>query len=161
MKQAWSGYGPLVLRLVVGIGFVYHGFPKMFSGAEHAGFVGMLTGMGIPAPGIMAWVVAILEVFGGLALIAGVFTTIVGSLLVVEMLVAIFKAHWAAGFSFVNITGMTDQGPTFGLPGYEVPLLYAAALVALILGGPGAFSVEGMRAPKMAGPPTGSYGVYL
>lgn len=151
MKKEWAAWGPVVLRVIVGFGFIYHGYPKLFSGAGHDGFVGMLTGLGIPAPGLMAWFVGILEFFGGLALIAGAFTALVGGLLVLEMLVAIFKAHLAAGFNFVHITGMTDAGPQFGMPGYEVPLLYAAALVALMLGGPGAWSVDGMRATR-AGP---------
>lgn len=154
MKKEWAPWGPVVLRGIVGIGFVYHGFPKVFSSSGHDGFVGMLTGIGIPAPGLMAWVVGLLEVFGGLALIAGAFVTIAGVLLAIEMLVAIFKVHLAHGFSFVNITGMTEAGPQFGMPGYEPPLLYLAVLVALILGGPGAWSVDEMRARKSVGPGT-------
>jgi putative oxidoreductase len=152
MKRDWSGYGQLILRVVLGFGFLYHGWPKLFSSAGHEGFAGMLTMIGIPAPGLMAWVVALVEVVGGLALIAGAFTAIVGALLAIEMLVALFAVHLTHGFNFINIVGMTDAGPQFGMPGYEVNLLYIAGLLALILGGPGAYSVDGMRAAKATPP---------
>jgi putative oxidoreductase len=42
----------------------------------------------------------------------------------------------------MNVTGMTDAGPEFGMPGYEVNLLYIAALAALLLGGAGAASLD-------------------
>jgi putative oxidoreductase len=79
---------------MLGFGFIYHGFPKVFSSEGHTGFVGMLQGMGIPAPDLMAWVVGIVEVLGGLALIVGAFVLIAGSLLGINMLVAMFtEAH--------------------------------------------------------------------
>ncbi|MGH7699777.1 MAG: DoxX family protein [Gemmatimonadales bacterium] len=153
MKKDWSAYGPLALRLVIGIGFLYHGVPKLFTGQGHQMFQGMLESIGIPAPGLMSWVVAIVEVGGGLALLAGAFTAIAGSLLIVNMLVAMFMVHWPNGFSFINITGMTDAGPTFGMPGIEVNLLYIGGLLALVLGGPGPLSVDARRAR----PPAAAY----
>jgi hypothetical protein len=61
----------------------------------------------------------------------------------------------------MNITGMTDQGPQFGMPGYEVPLLYLFGFVSLALSGPGRASlggdlvtetdVEEEREPEFAG----------
>ena len=48
-------------------------------------------------------------------------------------------------FNFIHITGVTDQGPTFGMPGYEVNLLYISILLALALGGPGAMSFDAKR----------------
>jgi putative oxidoreductase len=150
MKRDWSAYAPLALRLMLGFGFLYHGLPKL--GQGHPGFVLMLGAIGIPAPDIMAWVVGILEVVGGLALWVGVFTTIVSGVLILELLVALFKVHLASGFNFVNITD--PAGPIFGMPGYEPVLLYMAMLLALILGGAGRYSVEGMRRAKMAGPTT-------
>jgi putative oxidoreductase len=61
------------------------------------------------------------------------------------MLVAMFKVHLAAGFSFMNIKGMGPDGPIYGLPGYEVNLLYIAALLSLILLGPGVLSIDQWR----------------
>ena len=42
----------------------------------------------------------------------------------------------------MHITGMTDAGPVFGMPGYEVNLLYIAGLLALFLRGPSHLSVD-------------------
>jgi putative oxidoreductase len=119
--------------------------PKLVSAEGRAGFAGMLGMIGVPAPELMAWVVGFVEVLGALALLAGVATTFAAALLIVNMLVAMFMVHWPAGFDFVNITGMTESGPQFGLPGYEVNLLYIAMLLAILLGGPGRHSVEGRR----------------
>lgn len=137
-------YAPLPLRLVAGFGFLYHGWPKLFSSSGHQEFVGMLEGIGIPAPGLMSWVVGLVEVGGGLAFILGAFTAIAGALLAVDMLVAIIMVHLPAGYNFMNITGMGEQGPEFGMPGYEVPLLYLAVAVSLALSGPGALAIESL-----------------
>ena len=120
-------------------------------------FVGMLQGIGVPAAGLMAWVVGIVELLGGLALIAGAFVSVVSVLLIIDMLVALFAVHLAAGFSFMNITGMTEAGPQFGMPGYEVPLLYLAGLLALLLGGPTHMSVDAQLREKKAAPPGGKF----
>lgn len=136
---------PLPLRLILGFGLAYHGFPKLFSAEGHAGFVGMLEGIGVPAPGATAWLVGIVEFVGGLMILIGAFTAVAAALNVIDMLVAMFTVHFPAGFSFLNITGMGPEGMTFGLPGYEVNLLYIGGLLALILGGPGALSVDAAR----------------
>jgi len=138
--QKWA---PLPLRLILGFGFAYHGFPKLFSAEGHRMFVGMLQGIGVPAPGATAWLVGIVEFAGGLALIAGAFVAVVSVLGILNMLVALFTVHLGSGFNFLNITGMGESGPLFGMPGYEVNLLYIAGFVALILMGAGAASVDG------------------
>lgn len=157
MQASWSKWAPMPLRLVIGFGMVYHGYPKVFSGQGHEMFVGMLQGIGIPAAGLMAWVVGIVELLGGLALIAGAFVSVVSVLLIIDMLVALFAVHLPVGFSFMNITGMTEAGPQFGMPGYEVPLLYLAGLLALLLGGPTHMSVDAKLREKKASPPGGQF----
>jgi len=139
---------PLFPRFILGFGFVYHGFPKLFLPEEREAFVGMLRTIGVPQPGLMAWAVGALEFVGGLALIAGAFVVIFGSLLTLNMLVAIFSVHLPQGFNFMHITGMTETGPTFGMPGYEVPLLYVAGLLVLVFGGAGALSVDRRRSRR-------------
>ena len=139
---------PLFPRFILGFGFVYHGFPKLFLPGEREAFVGMLGTIGVPQPGLMAWAVGALEFVGGLALIAGAFVVIFGSLLTINMLVAIFTVHLPQGFNFMHITGMTETGPTFGMPGYEVPLLYVAGLLVLVFGGAGALSVDRKRSRR-------------
>ncbi len=153
MQTAWSKWAPLPLRLILGFGFVYHGFPKLFSSQGHQMFQGMLEGIGVPAAGLLAWAVGIVELLGGLALIAGAFVTVASALLIIDMLVALL-VHLPVGF-FMNITGMTEAGPQFGMPGYEVPLLYLAGLLALFLRGPTHMSVDQRLAEKKRGAPAG------
>jgi putative oxidoreductase len=111
----------------------------------------------------MAWVVTLLELFGGLAILAGAFVMIVSVPLVISMLVATLKVQLQYGFSSVNTIGLTDAGPVFGPPGYEINLLYIAGLFALSLGGPGLLSVdrwfsrpkEPSQPPRGGAPPPG------
>ena len=142
MEGKLQKYWPLSLRIILGIAFMYHGAPKLFSAAGHAGFVGMLQQIGIPAAGFMAWVVGFVEFFGGIALIIGFLTAEASVLLGIDMLVALFTVHLPQGFSFINIKGMTPEGPQFGMPGVEVNLLYLAGLIALLIGGSGPLSVD-------------------
>ena len=151
MNQTLSKWAPMPLRLILGVGFLYHGAPKLFSAPDHQMFLGMLQGMGVPAAGLMAWVVGIVEVLGGLALIVGAFVSVASALLIANMLVALFAVHLPNGFNFMNITGMTDAGPQFGMPGYEVPLLYLGGLLALLLRGPSHMSVDQNLAAKKGG----------
>jgi len=72
MQAAWSKWAPMPLRLMIGFAFLYYGFFK-FSSQGHEMFLGMLQGIGVPAAGLMSWVVAIVAVVGGFALIAGAF----------------------------------------------------------------------------------------
>jgi putative oxidoreductase len=119
----------LPLRLVVGAGFMVHGLAKLSRGP--AGFGRLLHLLGVPAPVATAWLVTLLEVFGGLAIVLGVAVTLVSIPLICTLLVAIVKVHFRYGFSAVNTIGLTPSGPVFGPPGYEVAVLYIAALVAL------------------------------
>ncbi len=152
MKDRWGDWASLPLRLILGFGFVYHGYPKLFSGQGHDGFVGMLQSIGVPAPGLAAWAVGAVEFFGGLALIVGAFVLIVSLLGIANMLVALVTVHLPNGFNFINVTGMTESGPSFGMPGYEVNLLYIAGFVALALAGAGALSVDRVFAKRRGTP---------
>lgn len=127
---------------MLGFGFVYHGWLKIFSPGGHQLFAGFLGNLGLPAPEITAWLVAWVEIIGGIALIVGAFVTIVSVVLIVDMLVAMFTVHLPNGFNFINITSMGKQGPVVGMPGAEVNLLYIAGLIALVISGPGAWSEE-------------------
>ena len=84
----------------------------------------------------------ILELFGGLAILAGAFVAIVSVPLMMSMLIAMFTVHLRYGFSAINTIGLTKDGPVFGPPGYEVSLLYIAGLLVLVLGVPGPLSVD-------------------
>ena len=151
MERALSKWAPMPIRLIIGFGFLYHAGFKLFSAQGHGMFQGMLQNIGVPAAGLMVWVVGIVEFLGGLALIAGAFVSVASVLLIINMLVALFTVHLPNGFNFINFTGMTDAGPQFGMPGYEVNLLYIGGLLALLLGGPTHMSVDQKLAEKKAG----------
>jgi putative oxidoreductase len=139
------------LRWIVGFGFLAHGLAKWNRGPEK--FAKLLALIGTPHPGLTAWVVTLLETLGGLAIIAGAFVVIASIPLVVSMIVAMATIHVHYGFSSVNTVGLTAAGPVFGPPGYEINLLYLAALVALALAGAGPLSVDQWR--RSARPRTG------
>lgn len=141
-KGSWGKWALLPLRLIIGYGFMAHGFAKLSRGPE--GFAGILQTIGVPAPGLMAWLTALVEFFGGLAIIAGALVAIVSIPLAITMLVAMFTVHLPYGFSSIKLMGMTESGPQFGTPGYEVNLLYIAGLLTLVLGGTGPLSIDRM-----------------
>jgi putative oxidoreductase len=142
MFRTSKQWAPVLLRLMLGVGFFYHGWLKVFTPGGHQAFAGWLGGIGVPAPEITAWLVALAEVIGGLALISGAFVAIASVVLIGDMVVAMFTVHLPHGFNFINITGMGKQGPVFGMPGAEVNLLYIAGLLALAIGGAGAWSLD-------------------
>lgn len=76
----------LLLRLGVGVIFIVAGWGKLTGIEGTAGFFGNL---GIPMPGIMAWVVALVEFLGGIMMLVGYKVRIPGVLLAITMLVAI------------------------------------------------------------------------
>ena len=61
----------------------------------------------------------------------------------VVLLTALVTVHLPYGFFSVKFAEVTEAGIKFGTVGYEILLLYLAGLVALVLGGPGALSLEG------------------
>jgi putative oxidoreductase len=145
-EALWGRWAPPPLRLVIGYGFMAHGWAKLSRGP--AGFAKLLAQIGAPLPETTAWVSTFVELLGGLAIFVGAFVAVVSVPLIIMMLVAMFMVHWRYGFSSINTIGLTDDGPKFGPPGYEVNLLYIAGLVALILGGAGALSVDGLLARR-------------
>jgi putative oxidoreductase len=143
--QRWA---LLPVWLIVGYGFIAHGMAKW--GRGPAGFGKLLQFLGVPFPTPTAWAVTLLEVFGGLAILVGAMVLIASVPLIVSMLVAMFTVHLRYGFSAVRTIGLTPAGPVFGPPGYEISLLYIAALVALATAGPGAYSVDEYLASRRA-----------
>ena len=148
-------WAPLPLRLIIGYGFMAHGWAKLSRGPE--GFARLLEQIGAPLPLATAWVSTFVELLGGLAILAGALIAVVSVPLIVMMLVAMFTVHLRYGFSAINTIGLTAHGPQFGPPGYEVNLLYIAGMLALILAGAGPLSIDrlltrGKREPP-ASPP--------
>ena len=146
----WRQWAPLPLRLVIGYGFIAHGWAKLSRGPS--GFAQLLVQIGAPLPELTAWVSTLLEIIGGLAILVGALVAVVSVPLIVMMLVAMFTVHLRYGFSAINTIGLTADGPQFGPPGYEVNLLYIAGLVALMLGGAGPFSIDRLLTPRKRDP---------
>lgn len=137
-----SRWAPIPLRLIVGYGFMAHGFAKLSKGPE--AFATILHALGVPAPHFMAWVTILTELLGGLAVVLGAFVTLSALPMAAILLVAMFTVHLPYGFSSIKLMAVTPAGAQFGPPGYEANLLYLACLAALVLSGPGPFAIDGL-----------------
>jgi len=126
-------WGITVLRVVVGIVFLAHGWQKLFQLGFH-GVAGFFGGAGIPLPFVSAVIVTLVEFAGGIALILGFLTRFAAALNGFDMIVAILVVHLKNGFMKPG--------------GFEHPLTLLAACVALVMVGPGAASVDGVLAKR-------------
>ena len=129
------------LRLVVGFGFVQHGYAKLSRGPD--GFIAILNAIGVPFADLLGWATIVVEIVGGLLILAGAFVAVAAIPMIVVLLVAIFTVHLPNGFSSIKLMSYDAMGAHFGQPGYETDLLYVAGLLALCLGGAGPLSVDG------------------
>ena len=139
-RIAPEGWVLLPLRLMIGFGFAAHGYAKLSRGPEN--FAVILTSIGVPLPHLTAWVTSLLEFSGGLSIMAGAFVLPLSFPLVAVMLTALFSVHLQYGFSSVRLKAVTAAGAQFGPIGYEMNLLYVAALLTLALGGAGQLSID-------------------
>ncbi len=127
-----QGWGLALLRIVVGFVFVMHGGQKLFVyGID--GVAGAFLKYGLPLPMVSAVLATAAEFLGGLALLAGFRTRLAAVPVAATMVVAILSVHLGAGFF---------------LPGFEYPLTLLAALLTLILAGPGTASVDALLAGR-------------
>lgn len=149
----WS---PLPLRLIVGYGFMAHGYAKIVKHPEN--FAAILHALNVPAPHLMAWTTIAIELLGGFAIFVGAFVPLVTIPMTVVLLVAIFTVHLQFGFASIKLMAVTSAGPQFGPPGYETDLLYFACLIALVFGGPGPLAVDGVLPWRRAYLPSSTFG---
>ena len=96
MRTTSTSIGLTALRIVLGVVFIAHGAQKFAQGIPNV--VQGFSGMGVPLAEVAAPLVAGLELVGGILLVLGVATRVVGVLLAVDMVVAGFLAHGTAGF---------------------------------------------------------------
>ncbi|HKB96744.1 MAG TPA: DoxX family protein [Rhizomicrobium sp.] len=136
-RQAWYA---IPLRLIVGYGFMEHGYAKLVRGPE--AFAAILHALGVPAPELLAWATIGIELLGGLAVLLGLLIPLMSVPMAIVLLVAIFTVHLPNGFSSIKLMSVDAAGAHFGQPGYETDLLYLAGLAALMLGGPGPLALD-------------------
>ena len=146
LRFAWSllaavrPWSALPLRLIVGYGFMAHGYAKLARGPD--AFAGILQALGMPAPHVLSALTVATELLGGLAVLLGVFVPLAAVPMAIVLIVAIFTVHLPNGFSSIKLQSVTAAGAHFGQPGYETDLLYLAGLAALVLGGSGPWALE-------------------
>lgn len=119
----------LIIRIVAGIVFAMHGWGKLTGNPSLEMFGGMVGGLGFPMPMFFAWVVALTEFLGGIALILGIFVRPAAVLLSIVMLVAF---------------GMVKK---FAFPAADIDFTLLGVSIALAMTGPGHWSI----AHKMIG----------
>jgi putative oxidoreductase len=117
----------VIMRVVLGIIFLSHGVAKFQMGLSNVdawfGSIGV--------PGFLAYVVAMLELIGGIMLIAGLFTRYVSALFVIMLIGAIVTAKLPAG-----LLGNTQ------MPGYELELGFILVSLYLVVADRSALSVD-------------------
>ena len=143
--RSWSA---IPLRLIVGYGFMEHGFAKLAKGTD--AFTTILQALGVPGPQFMAWATILIEVLGGFAVMLGAFVALVSVPMAAVLLVATLTVHLPYGFSAIKLTAVTEAGPQFGPPGYECNFLYLTCLAALVLGGSGPLAIDGLISKRRA-----------
>lgn len=134
-------WAPIPLRLIVGYGFMQHGFAKLSKGPE--AFALILHAIGVPAPHLMASLTILIELLGGLAVLLGAFIPLASLPMAGVLLVAMITVHLPYGFSSIKIMSVVSGRAQFGPPGYECDLLYLACLAALVVGGSGPIAISG------------------
>jgi putative oxidoreductase len=139
-------WAPIPLRLIVGYGFMQHGFAKLMRGTSS--FAAILHQLGVPAPHLMAQFSILTEVVGGLAVLLGALVPLFSVPMAGLLLVAMATVHLPYGFSSIKLTGVIGGRAQFGPPGYECDLLYLACLGTLVLGGSGPMSIDGFLARR-------------
>lgn len=115
-----------IVRVVFGLIMIMHGWPKWTRGAEAIGNA-FANNYGLPRG--LAYLAIFFEVVGGAAVLVGLFTRFFASALAIELLIAMFAAHWAKGFS-------VGQG------GYEYVMFLGIVCFFIAIRGGGAHSVD-------------------
>ena len=128
--SGWGAATLLVVRVVMGVAFILHGWPKI---QNPMGWMNAMGGDGVPS--FLQALAALAEFGGGIALLLGLLTPLAALGIVCQMLGALFMVHFPMGHPFVAATG----GPS-----YELPLVYLALAILLLVMGPGRWSFDAL-----------------
>lgn len=123
-----SGLAPVIARVIVGGMMFFHGLDKLNGGVS--GFGAGLARKGVPLELVAAWGVTLLELIGGLMLVVGLLSRVIAALMTVELIFAVIL--------FTGSSGLIGEDGV----GYERDLAYIAALLVVVLLGPGRPSLD-------------------
>jgi putative oxidoreductase len=135
-------FGPAALRVCVGAVFLAHGAQKLFGVLGGQGIDGtakQLASLGLPYPAVLAVTLGIAEFGGGALLVLGGATMWVSLILLVDMALRVWKVLYPQGFTVTG--GLTPGTGHLG----ELHLVLIGALLCLMIGGPGAWSLDERR----------------
>ena len=129
LKPFYDWVAPLtwpMVRLIVGLMIIPHGWPKLMMGLEATAQMALVK-RGITPAEPLAVVLIILETVGGLCVALGLFTRFFAAAITIEMSVIVYhhlpKFGWGAG-------------------GYEYPLMWGLIMFVIALRGGGAYSLD-------------------
>jgi putative oxidoreductase len=134
-------YGPAALRLCVGSVFLVHGAQKLFGllgGPGLSGTAHMLGSLGLPYAMPLAVALGVIEFGGGVLMILGSLTVWASLALLLDIGLTAWKVHYPHGFTM-------SGGLTPGQVQADLHLVLIGALFCLMLGGPGAWSIDERR----------------
>lgn len=122
----------LLLRLVVGVIFVAHGYRMFFlDGMDET--TGQFSAWEIPQPQLSAWIAALSHLIGGALVVIGLLTTVVAGILALFMLAATYFVGLENGLFVVD-------------GGMEYTLVLMMSLIVLVVFGAGRASLDGVLA---------------
>lgn len=126
----YTPYLALLLRIIVGVTMIMHGYPKLKNPKQT---IGWTKGLGVPAAA--TWLVIILEFFGGIALVIGLIVPIVAFFIALEMIgnTILKKTKMKAPY-------LVGQNPA----AYEIDIAYLLLAITLIVLGAGVFSIDAL-----------------
>ena len=104
-RLPFTQWAPIPLRLIVGYGFMEHGFAKLARRPDI--FANILHAIGLPLSHFMAWSTILIEIFGGLAVLLGAAVALVGWPMAAVLLVVMFTVHLPYGFSSIKLLTIT------------------------------------------------------
>jgi putative oxidoreductase len=137
-----GAFGLLLVRLVVGAAFVLHGWPKIHDPLH------WMDQAPSPPPSALQALAAVSEFGGGIALILGLLTPLAALAIAGTMIGALAMVHLPQGHSFVDPFG----------PSFELPAVYLATMIMLLLVGPGVLSADaclfGRKTPSTGSAPS-------
>ncbi len=123
-----------LIRVIIGLNLIPHGYPKLFSEGRAEATAGYFSKLGLEPALPLVYLVGVTEVVGGIMLVLGLFTRFAAAAVVIFMGFSVFVAHWDAGFFW-------NKG------GYEYPLMWGLIALALFFRGGGDHALDN-RLPK-------------